>query len=188
MEKYKPIGPRALYHLSEVFHELLVGCGKTYADNLRPFGVESARLTREGGYDQDRRTLTVQLQNLGETNARRMAEVRATLDAQLAQLQQSNAAKLDEMRQTVDEKLQTTLETRLGESFKQVAERLEQVATRQPVFQLWWVVGAVIEGLRGDGLEGAATVKRLLGQAKRLLLSLDSLCHGLYRLLPANRQ
>ena len=62
MEKYKPIGPRALYHLSEVFHELLVGCGKTYADNLRPFGVESARLTREGGYDQDRRTLTVQLQ------------------------------------------------------------------------------------------------------------------------------
>ena len=61
MEKYKPIGQRALYHLSEVFHELLVGCGKTYADNLRPFGVESARLTREGGYDRDTRTLTVQL-------------------------------------------------------------------------------------------------------------------------------
>ena len=43
------------------------------------------------------------------------------------QLQQTNAAKLDEMRKTVDEKLQTTLETRLGESFKQVADRLEQV-------------------------------------------------------------
>jgi DNA recombination protein RmuC len=64
---------------------------------------------------------------MSEGNARRLAEVRTTLDAQLAQLQQSNAAKLDEMRATVDEKLQGTLEKRLGESFKQVAERLEQV-------------------------------------------------------------
>ena len=72
-------------------------------------------------------TLNTQLNGLSETNARRMAEVRSTMETQLAQLQQSNATKLDEMRQTVDEKLQTTLETRLGESFKQVAERLEQV-------------------------------------------------------------
>ena len=72
-------------------------------------------------------TLTLQLQSLSESNARRMAEVRQTLEAQLAQLQTSNAAKLDEMRATVDEKLQTTLQARLGESFKQVADRLEQV-------------------------------------------------------------
>ncbi|HSV58934.1 MAG TPA: DNA recombination protein RmuC [Variovorax sp.] len=72
-------------------------------------------------------TLATQLQGLAESNARRLAEVRATMESQLAQLQQSNTAKLDEMRQTVDEKLQSTLETRLGESFKQVAERLEQV-------------------------------------------------------------
>ncbi|SFM53642.1 DNA recombination protein RmuC [Variovorax sp. OV329] len=72
-------------------------------------------------------TLSTQLQALAESNARRLSEVRATMEAQLAQLQQSNTAKLDEMRQTVDEKLQSTLETRLGESFKQVAERLEQV-------------------------------------------------------------
>ncbi|WP_408594880.1 DNA recombination protein RmuC [Limnohabitans sp.] len=50
-----------------------------------------------------------------------------TLNQQLQQLQRSNAEKLDEMRRTVDEKLQTTLEKRLSESFKQVAERLEQV-------------------------------------------------------------
>lgn len=72
-------------------------------------------------------TLTRQLQDLSEANARRLAEVRATLETQLAQLQASNAAKLDEMRATVDEKLHATLEQRLGESFKQVAERLEQV-------------------------------------------------------------
>ncbi len=71
--------------------------------------------------------LTSQLLSLSESNARRMSEIRSTLEAQLAQLQQTNAAKLDEMRATVDEKLQTTLHARLGESFKQVADRLEQV-------------------------------------------------------------
>jgi DNA recombination protein RmuC len=68
-----------------------------------------------------------QLLALGEGNTRRMAEVRETLDQQLQHMQQTNVAKLDEMRQTVDEKLQSTLEARLSESFKQVAERLEQV-------------------------------------------------------------
>ena len=72
-------------------------------------------------------TLTLQMQQLSEANARRLSEMRGTLETQLAQLQLSNAAKLDEMRQTVDEKLQTTLQARLGESFKQVADRLEQV-------------------------------------------------------------
>ncbi len=72
-------------------------------------------------------TLSSQLNSLSESNVRRMSEIRETLDAQLAQLQTSNAAKLDEMRATVDEKLQNTLQTRLGESFKQVADRLEQV-------------------------------------------------------------
>ena len=72
-------------------------------------------------------TLTNQLSGLSESNARRMSEVRETLEKQLAQLQTTNAAKLDEMRATVDEKLQTTLQARLGESFKQVADRLEQV-------------------------------------------------------------
>ncbi len=72
-------------------------------------------------------TLSTQLSGLSESNARRMNEVRETLEKQLAQLQTTNAAKLDEMRATVDEKLQTTLQARLGESFKQVADRLEQV-------------------------------------------------------------
>ena len=72
-------------------------------------------------------SLALQVQGLSEANARRLAEMRGTMETQLAQLQQSNAAKLDEMRQTVDEKLQATLQARLGESFKQVAERLEQV-------------------------------------------------------------
>jgi DNA recombination protein RmuC len=72
-------------------------------------------------------SLAQQVNALSESNARRLTEMRGTMETQLAQLQQSNAAKLDEMRQTVDEKLQATLQARLGESFKQVADRLEQV-------------------------------------------------------------
>jgi chemosensory pili system protein ChpA (sensor histidine kinase/response regulator) len=53
------------------------------------------------------------------------------------------------------------------EILSRAAEKLEQVATTQPLFQLWWVVGAVLEALREGGLEGTASVKRLLGQADR---------------------
>ena len=72
-------------------------------------------------------TLAQQINVMSEANARRLGEMRATLEAQLTQLQQTNATKLDEMRATVDEKLHATLQARLGESFKQVADRLEQV-------------------------------------------------------------
>jgi chemosensory pili system protein ChpA (sensor histidine kinase/response regulator) len=48
-----------------------------------------------------------------------------------------------------------------------VATRLEQVATQQSVFQLWWVTGALLEALRENGVEGSVSVKRLLGLADR---------------------
>ncbi|HET7758177.1 MAG TPA: hypothetical protein VFK87_13055, partial [Steroidobacteraceae bacterium] len=48
-----------------------------------------------------------------------------------------------------------------------VARKLEQIATRQPVFQLWWVIGAVIEALQENGLESGQSVKRLLGLGDR---------------------
>jgi DNA recombination protein RmuC len=49
------------------------------------------------------------------------------VDEKLKQIQEDNSHQLDRMRETVDEKLQSTLEKRLGESFKQVSERLELV-------------------------------------------------------------
>jgi DNA recombination protein RmuC len=49
------------------------------------------------------------------------------VEGRLLALQDGNEKKLEQMRATVDEKLHATLEQRLGESFKQVAERLEQV-------------------------------------------------------------
>ncbi len=60
------------------------------------------------------------------------------------------------------------------------AEKLEQVATTQPVFQLWWVVGAVLEALREGGLEGSASIKRLLGHADREMKRLYEQGEGRY--------
>ncbi|MBB3225058.1 DNA recombination protein RmuC [Pseudoduganella umbonata] len=68
-----------------------------------------------------------QIEVLTESNARRMAEVRATLETRIRDLQADNGARLEEMRQTVDEKLHATLESRLTESFRQVSDRLERV-------------------------------------------------------------
>jgi len=53
--------------------------------------------------------------------------VRSIVDLRLKQLQEDNSKQIDRMRATVDEKLQGTLEKRLGESFKLVSDRLEQV-------------------------------------------------------------
>ena len=113
-------------------------------------------------------TLSTQLQSLGESNARRIGEVRATLESQLQQLQQSNAAKLDEMRQTVDEKLQNTLETRLGESFKQVADRLEQVhkglGEMQSLAQGVGDLQRVLTNVKTRGMFGEVQLENLLEQ------------------------
>jgi len=113
-------------------------------------------------------TLATQLQALAESNARRLSEVRATMEAQLAQLQQTNTAKLDEMRQTVDEKLQSTLEARLGESFKQVAERLEQVHKGLGEMQSLAVgVGSlqrVLTNVKTRGVFGEVQLEALLEQ------------------------
>ncbi len=69
----------------------------------------------------------VRLNNQSDANERRLEALRVTVDERLRLLSEENSRKLDQMRQTVDEKLQSTLEQRLGESFKQVSDRLEMV-------------------------------------------------------------
>nr|HOO47700.1 DNA recombination protein RmuC [Deltaproteobacteria bacterium] len=67
------------------------------------------------------------IKELTETNEARIERMRSAIDHQLKVLTEGNEKKLDQMRLTVDEKLQSTLERRLGESFKLVSERLEAV-------------------------------------------------------------
>jgi chemosensory pili system protein ChpA (sensor histidine kinase/response regulator) len=66
------------------------------------------------------------------------------------------------------------------EILAKVAEKLEQVATTQPVFQLWWVVGALLEAVQANGLESSATLKRLFGQADRQLKALYEIGEARY--------
>lgn len=67
------------------------------------------------------------LTNLTNSLDDRLEKMRKTIEERISGLQIENAKKLDEMRNTVDEKLQSTLEKRLGESFREVSERLEAV-------------------------------------------------------------
>ena len=67
------------------------------------------------------------IEKLAESNEKKLEAVRTTVESQLQSIKADNATQLEQMRLTVDEKLQGTLEKRLGESFKQVSERLEQV-------------------------------------------------------------
>ncbi|MFO7605115.1 MAG: DNA recombination protein RmuC [Desulfurivibrionaceae bacterium] len=69
----------------------------------------------------------IRVKELVDSNRDRLDRLREMVDVQIKSLQQSNEKKLDQMRETVDEKLQSTLEKRLGESFKLVSERLESV-------------------------------------------------------------
>jgi DNA recombination protein RmuC len=67
------------------------------------------------------------LDKLVESNEGKLELLRATVETKLTQIQADNSQKLDEVKRTVDEQLQGTLEKRLGESFRLVNERLEQV-------------------------------------------------------------
>ena len=113
-------------------------------------------------------TLSTQLLQVSDSSAQRMAEIRQTLDTQMLQLQASNAAKLDEMRATVDEKLQSTLQTRLGESFKQVADRLEQVhkglGEMQTLAQGVGDLKHLLSNVKTRGMFGEAQLAGLLEQ------------------------
>lgn len=71
--------------------------------------------------------MTLAIGKLSDSNEKKLEAIRGTVEVELQRMQTDNAKQLEQMRQTVDEKLQGTLEKRLGESFKQVSERLEQV-------------------------------------------------------------
>src|ERR1700751_220453 len=78
-------------------------------------------------FSRNREEAGAAAKNQREELASSLEGVRSIVDLRLRQLQDDNAKQIDKMRATVDEKLQGTLEKRLGESFKLVSDRLEQV-------------------------------------------------------------
>lgn len=120
------------------------------------------------GQGQAREALDAALARNAQLLDQRLAELRQTVEQRLAGIQQDNAAKLEQMRQTVDEKLHATLEQRLGESFKQVAERLEQVhrglGDMQTLARDVGSLSRVLSGVKTRGVFGEVQLAGLLEQ------------------------
>ncbi len=115
------------------FQQMLLTQGgdvaRTQNEQIDAFRVQLAatQQQQEAALRRFSDTLAEQLRLLSDTHERRATEMRQAVETRLSALQEGNEKKLEQMRATVDEKLHATLETRLGESFKQVADRLEQV-------------------------------------------------------------
>lgn len=84
---------------------------------------------RESSEVQDKRLAALNRQ-MGQTaveHEMKLEQIRKTMESRITALTEENGRQMEQMRHTVDEKLQKTLETRIGESFKLVSQRLEQV-------------------------------------------------------------
>jgi DNA recombination protein RmuC len=102
-------------------------------------------------------------------NENRLEKMRVTVEGGMQRMQTENAQKLEEMRKTVDEKLHETLDKRLGESFTQVSQRLEQVyQSLGEVHTLATGVGdlkRVLSNVKTRGIWGEIQLGNLLEQA-----------------------
>lgn len=114
---------------SESNNNNAINARKEIAAALQSFKTDLAQsITDFNNLQSDNFRQVLRMQSEQNTNtATLLNEMRQTLEQKISTLQQGNEKKLDEMRATVDEKLQKTLESRLGESFKLVSERLEAV-------------------------------------------------------------
>lgn len=121
--------------------EALTGATRGTLDSLKSditnqLGVMSTAMKEqlEGNGNQIRNQFATlqdavaqQLSAMAQGSQSNSEQLRTTMNERLASIQKDNTEKLEEMRRTVDEKLHATLEQRLGDSFKLVSERLEQV-------------------------------------------------------------
>lgn len=133
------------------FNSVLENTQKNIADEFQRNRVENARAAKENREELSKNLMAFSENNMAnngylnqlirqkftdftkhqteinQQSIKSIKEVNDTIEKQLKAIREDNTQQLNEMRKTVDEKLQTTLEKRLGESFKQVSERLEQV-------------------------------------------------------------
>ncbi len=80
-----------------------------------------------GAQDKRLAELNRQFEAMALQNEQKLENIRNTMEKRISALQEDNSKQLEQMRHTVDEKLQKTLEERIGQSFRLVSERLEQV-------------------------------------------------------------
>ena len=144
-------------------------------DRLRQAMFESARAAREGqeqGMMLLNQTVSASSQQVAELSRAmeaRQDRLRQTLDERLDAIAHLNDRKLEQMRQTVSEKLESTLENRLGESFKLVNEQLSRVhrglGEMQTLAQGVGDLKKVLTGVKTRGVWGEVRLRALLEDA-----------------------
>ena len=162
-----------LAQLTQVQTSLLAQSGeasRSQNEQIDSFRVQLAGLQQalSQGQSAAREALDGALTRNAQLLDQRLAELRHTVEQRLTGIQQDNSAKLEQMRQTVDEKLHATLEQRLGESFRQVAERLEQVhkglGDMQNLARDVGSLSRVLSGVKTRGVFGEVQLAGLLEQ------------------------
>ncbi len=155
--------------------ERLLNAQAQMLDRLRQAMFESARAAREGQeqgmtlLNQSVAAASQQVAELSRAMEARQDRLRQTLDERLDAMTALNDRKLEQMRQTVSEKLESTLENRLGESFKLVNEQLSRVhkglGEMQTLAQGVGDLKKVLTGVKTRGVWGEVRLRALLQDA-----------------------
>ena len=90
-------------------------------------GIRAEQITLQNSFSGSLRAIDERFMNFAIQNEAQLSDMRATMERRLVSIQEDSSRRLDEMRATVDERLQKTLEESIGQSFRIVSERLEQV-------------------------------------------------------------
>ena len=133
--KYKGVEERAKaaeHQVKEVRQEVKdvkTELGTYINDNFRNFGNMLSGNMKEITSMQDKRleSLNKEFHHMTLENEQKLENIRETMSRKMGELTEDNNRQLERMRETVDEKLQKTLEDRIGQSFRLVNDRLEQV-------------------------------------------------------------
>ena len=101
----------------------------TIQNSIKAFGDIISQNQRDSAENLDKRLfeLNHRFSNMAVENEQKLENIRNTVEKKLSEINEDNNKQLEQMRHTVDEKLASTLEERIGQSFKLVSERLEAV-------------------------------------------------------------
>lgn len=130
------------------------------------FDINSKNL--ENALNSFNENMIKSLDNLSQLQNEKLSQLKETTEEKFTELTNSTEENLEKMRVTVDEKLQSTLEKRLGESFKMVNDRLEQVykglGEMQTLANGVGDLKKVLSNVKTRGVLGEIQLERILEQ------------------------
>ena len=158
-----------LERLRVAMHESMRHLGQTAAGAATSQQLADAALAMETRQENLRRGMEERLNAVSALNENRLEQMRRTLDERLDALARLNDQKLEQMRKTVSEKLESTLENRLGQSFRLVNEQLARVhkglGEMQTLAQGVGDLKKVLTNVKTRGVWGEVRLRALLEDA-----------------------